>query len=317
MRLRNVSGYRIFIPILFLYLTETEATRQTESPFSFSFLQTFASMDLPENLTEVMMDEQKKENSNQTLNAAATTNTNKAAAPSKKQQPSSKRHFMLSGISEEDRTTFIAFLAKHKVACSNTSGCDPDATHIVAQKLSRTEKMLGSIASGKWVLHPSYIDACLAADKVLGEESFEWGNPKNPFLERLTPDSLEDNFAKASFRWRQVVQSGEKEGAFSGIQAILHTSGSRKESFGRLLQLGKGRVVDVDAPYTDCEGATHCLAELNRLPKVKMDFKSLAANGVAVVGPLYLNAFVVSDPPPKVDSFLLPEFKQYWSQRRA
>lgn len=272
-------------------------------------------MELPENLTEVLMEEQKKENSNQTLNAVPSSHKSKSGMTSK-QQPAVKRHFMLSSISEEDRATFIEFLAKHKVPCSNTNSCDPDATHIIAQKLSRSEKMLGSIASGKWVLHSSYMEACIAAGKVLNEESFEWGNPQNSFLEQLSPDSLEHSFAKASFRWRRVVQSGEKEGAFSGIRAILHTSAPRKESFARLLQHGKGTVVSVDAPYTDPEGATHCLAEPNKLPKVRMDYKSLAQNGVAVVGPLYLNEFVVTDPPPRVDAFLISEFKKFWAQRR-
>ena len=45
--------------------------------------------------------------------------------------------------------------------------CNPETTHVVAQKMSRSEKMLGSIASGKWILHPSYIEACMAAKEIL------------------------------------------------------------------------------------------------------------------------------------------------------
>jgi hypothetical protein len=46
-----------------------------------------------------------------------------------------------------------------------------------------------------------------------------------------------------------------------------------------------------------------------------LPFQSLAANGVAVVGPVYINEFLVSDPPPKVDEYLLEEFKPFWANR--
>ena len=35
------------------------------------------------------------------------------------------------------------------VQISSNVHCDPETTHVVAQKMSRSEKMLGSIASGK------------------------------------------------------------------------------------------------------------------------------------------------------------------------
>lgn len=36
-----------------------------------------------------------------------------------------------------------------------------DVTHVLMHQPSRSEKYLCSLASGKWILHPSYIDACL------------------------------------------------------------------------------------------------------------------------------------------------------------
>jgi hypothetical protein len=38
---------------------------------------------------------------------------------------------------------------------------------VIATKLSRSEKMLGSIASGKWLLHPSYMTASIKQNKLL------------------------------------------------------------------------------------------------------------------------------------------------------
>ena len=61
----------------------------------------------------------------------------------------------------------MEFLNNHGVDCGDLGYCDPDATHVVAIKLSRSEKMLGSIASGKWLLHHSYISMCMKHDKLL------------------------------------------------------------------------------------------------------------------------------------------------------
>ena len=58
-------------------------------------------------------------------------------------------------------------MSKHGVDYGDLNYCDPDATHVVATKLGRSEKMLGSIASGKWLLHHSYISACLKQDRLL------------------------------------------------------------------------------------------------------------------------------------------------------
>lgn len=37
---------------------------------------------------------------------------------------------------------------------------DPSATHLVCSRPGRSEKLLASIASGKWVLHKGYLDVC-------------------------------------------------------------------------------------------------------------------------------------------------------------
>ena len=45
----------------------------------------------------------------------------------------------------------------------------------------------------------------------------------------------------------------------------------RVESFCRLVNLGGGRVVKAEPPFSDSKGATHCLYE--NVPNVKVDFK--------------------------------------------
>lgn len=44
---------------------------------------------------------------------------------------------------------------------------DPEATHLLCAAPGRSEKMLGSIAAGRWVLHPVYIAKSRAAGSFL------------------------------------------------------------------------------------------------------------------------------------------------------
>ena len=63
-------------------------------------------------------------------------------------------------------------------------------------------------------------------------------------------------------------------------------------------------------------GATHCLAEPKKLPNQKLDFEALAKQRVAVVGPVYLNEFLVNDPPPNVGDYVIEEYKKLWEEFR-
>ncbi len=72
----------------------------------------------------------------------------------------------------------------------------------------------------------------------------------------------------------------------------------------------------VRPPFSDPGDATHLLAEPARVPSApRLDYRSLCEAGVPVVSPLYINEFLVSDPPPKVDRFIVEEFKILWNNR--
>ena len=75
-------------------------------------------------------------------------------------------------------------------------------------------------------------------------------------------------------------------------------------------------------PYIDAKGATHCFVELKKLPDQKLNFEALAKQRVAVVGLLYLiwdsltKECLTRDTPPKVEEFLIEEYKSAWNQFR-
>ncbi len=84
-------------------------------------------MDIPDNLTAVMGDDEKENGSSQ-----------RKKKKEKEAEDSPKNwRFMLSSVADNERQKFVSFLDGQGVAHSAMNSCDPAATHIVAQKLSR------------------------------------------------------------------------------------------------------------------------------------------------------------------------------------
>jgi len=82
--------------------------------------------------------------------------------------------FMLSGWTNAEPSMDEA-VKKLGGTISPEGQYDANATHMLAVKVSRSEKMLGSVAAGKWVLHPSYVSASLEAGKWLEEKNVRMG----------------------------------------------------------------------------------------------------------------------------------------------
>ncbi|XP_049839921.1 DNA topoisomerase 2-binding protein 1-A-like isoform X1 [Schistocerca gregaria] len=218
---------------------------------------------------------------------------------------------MLSNV--EDRDSYVKMIMDLGGHVSDKTVFDPTATHLICGKPARSEKLLGSIASGKWVLHKSFIDASCRAGTFVKEEEYEWGNPKAKELwSQLRPGSVDMALAKAVYRWRCKL-CGSNRGAFSAMRAIIHTNQEKAASFARLIKAGGGQVLDVRPPYKNPQGATHCFAELNKLNE-PIDMEALVKNKVPCLSPLYLNNYLVNDPPPDADSCVLPEFSRVMQQ---
>ena len=82
-----------------------------------------------------------------------------------------------------------------------------------------------------------------------------------------------------------------------------------------MIFLGKGSVLeDVFPPYRNVPEATHCIAEPKKLPNISIDFDAMAKQRIAVVGPLYLNEYIIQDPLPDAEDSLLDEYKPFWEK---
>jgi len=123
---------------------------------------------------------------------------------------------------------------------------DPSITHIVVAKVGTNEKLLTSVAAGKWVLHPDWLTDSGQAGRFLHEPDYEWGNPEALVpLDRLVSKKDEMDIARAAHYWRKCSTSQGKafKGPFSGIRAVLYLR-DKNDSFRRLLEAGGGEVVD-------------------------------------------------------------------------
>ena len=66
-------------------------------------------------------------------------------------------------MSAEDVEEYAEVIVHLGGEVSYSQTLDAQVTHLVAKLLSRSERTLMSIVSGRWVLTPSYLDHCLKA----------------------------------------------------------------------------------------------------------------------------------------------------------
>jgi hypothetical protein len=87
----------------------------------------------------------------------------------KKKKLKKDYYFLLSkSVSNEKYSKIIDKLGGKLM----TSEFDENATHVILKSCQRTEKYLLTVASGKWLLKPEYLDECDKRKKFVNEEEF-------------------------------------------------------------------------------------------------------------------------------------------------
>ncbi|XP_043474546.1 DNA topoisomerase 2-binding protein 1-A isoform X2 [Leptopilina heterotoma] len=222
-----------------------------------------------------------------------------------------KRKFMLSGLKEKAPCEKVILNLGGEVSTESTF--DSTATHLLCMKPSRNEKILCSIASGKWILHANYIKDCEIANKFLDEEKYEWGNPKfSDELSSTLSTEIEQMMAAAAYRWR-IKLTKEPGGAFENMVALLLVQEEKYESFERLIVAGSGRVVlprsSYDPTSTD-QRITHSFIQLKQKDQT-IDWARMASKGILCFPPTYLHNLLTMNSPVNPRECVLPEFKKY------
>ncbi|XP_034950082.1 DNA topoisomerase 2-binding protein 1 isoform X2 [Chelonus insularis] len=218
------------------------------------------------------------------------------------------RKFMLSGLKE--RALYEKIIKELGGEVSTVGNFDITATHLLCLRPTRNEKMVGSIASGKWILHCSYVRECEKAGKFIDEDEFEWGNPRSIYASELDNEQ-ERQLALAAHKWR-IKLSGKNSGAFHDMVAMLMVSKEKYATFERLIKAGGGTVVEAKPPYNSPNGkkVTHCFIQMNQLEQ-PVDWAMLASKGILCYVPTYLNKFLTMDYSDPKDH-VIPEFKKYF-----
>ncbi|XP_012528474.1 DNA topoisomerase 2-binding protein 1 isoform X2 [Monomorium pharaonis] len=225
-------------------------------------------------------------------------------------EPATTRKFMLSGIKE--RHTFEQVIRDLGGDVSMDANFDNSATHLLCIKLSRNEKMLGSIAAGKWVLHYSYLRDSERDGRFLDEEEYEWGNPRSKNRIPEPSNEIEIAIAAAAYRWRLKLQT-ELNGPFSNIVALLMVSEEKYDQFKRLIEAGGGMVVQAKPPYDASPSGrriTHCFINVKQINQ-PVDWAMLASKGILCFLPQYLSDYLTAKTPLNPRDCVLLEFKKY------
>lgn len=214
------------------------------------------------------------------------------------------KRFMLSSNVDNREDIIRMIMELGGVVCEGAE-LDPEATHLLCAAPGRSEKMLGSIAAGRWVLHPLYITKSHAQGYFLQEEEFEWGNPAASSLPLLS--GAERTLARAAYRWRSTRAVGAS-GPFAGVVALLHVPTPRRRLLQRLVTAGDGLAPDDEPPYTN-ENITVCFADIKRYPLSDRDSAWLISKQIPVCAPVLLSSYLTDEPPPKPTDHCLPQYR--------
>ncbi|KAL4233428.1 SMC5-SMC6 complex localization factor protein 1 [Mactra antiquata] len=174
------------------------------------------------------------------------------------------------------------------------AGC----THVICEQLSRSEKFLGACATGKWLLHSSYIEDCCVAECWLDEEQYEWCDYH---ISKSFP--VDNDLAIVSRRWRFLL--GDTSLAFSGWKVAVVASQSKSMVIKRLLSCGGAEIYDLKMPIKNpgkvadsigyifvSANMIHCVAHL-------IDY------GALLIKPEFIADFLIKDPQPDAMDYLV------------
>uniref|UniRef100_A0A8C4Q3B7 DNA topoisomerase II binding protein 1 n=1 Tax=Eptatretus burgeri TaxID=7764 RepID=A0A8C4Q3B7_EPTBU len=243
--------------------------------------------------------------------------------PGKEDTVMLQKKFQLSSMSPQDKIDYSQLIEEVGGLVLDKQYFDPDCTHIVVGVPLRNEKYLAAMASGKWVLHKSYLEACRVSGNFVQEEDYEWGSRSIlDALSNLNPQQR--RLAVAAQRWRIKLQDlrqqepASKVGAFSGWKVILCIEQGKEAGFKRLLQSGGAKVFTACLTQTYVE-ATHLFADMLQLKgdDGQLILQEAASHRVLCLRPEFIADFLIMDSAPSEQQYFLPESLSYQQNTHA
>ncbi|CAG5136631.1 unnamed protein product, partial [Candidula unifasciata] len=222
------------------------------------------------------------------------------------------RIFLVSGLQNQERMDYSALVEQLGGKTIEKQHFDPLCTHLVVNLPTRNEKYLSCIASGKWVLHQSYFEACRKEGKFVKEEPYEWGSSfTQPLMQNMAPQACK--LAAAACKWRRKIAAIKKmdpscEGAYNGWKVLLCLDKAKEENFQRLLEAGGAKVSVIRSPFPDSIQATHAFVDMAKVKVSQEDLQKLLEADIHCLKPEYIPAYLTDEPPPDPSEFYPADF---------
>ncbi|CAD5115093.1 unnamed protein product [Dimorphilus gyrociliatus] len=180
-----------------------------------------------------------------------------------------ERRFILSGFTDGKKKEIIdLIMGMDNAQVIQSNGFDSSCTHMIVASMTRNEKILSAISTGKWILRLDYIlDSC-NRNEWLEEESYEWA-------ENLAEIStVTSKLSIASRNWRTRIKNGENL-PYQGWNVGLFISNDKVDGFRKILTSGGAQI----AWMNKANGrVTHCFVDTSLLKFRKRILKNVEAD---------------------------------------
>ncbi|GAV09316.1 DNA topoisomerase 2-binding protein 1 [Ramazzottius varieornatus] len=221
-------------------------------------------------------------------------------------QAAADKVFILSGIpADGEKQQIFDAITKLGGRFIDTIQLQPQATHLLVKAPAKNEKFYGCCATGRFILHPSYIIHSAKAGHYLPEEEYEWGNVDKAAHLLLDLDDNNMKLAKAAHRWRLHVSRGHPP-AFTGWTVIvLAEQAVRGDGYIRMLKAGGATVLPNTPPLLQyVKRATHLLYESGKVAISREEVEAFEAAGVICNRPEMLSQYITDQTPPIIPPHL-------------
>lgn len=162
----------------------------------------------------------------------------------------------MTGFKMEEKEALVKLLLKLDCTFIKSEKYK-NCTHLIAERLCKSEKFLAACAAGKWVLTKDYIIHSAKSGRWLDETTYEWGY-------KIEKDShYSPQMQSAPKRWREELKRTGAPGAFHRWKVVLLVrADKRSDSLVRVLEAGKANVI---LPRSSPSGITHVIASNARI----------------------------------------------------
>ncbi|KAL4704814.1 hypothetical protein ACJJTC_001289 [Scirpophaga incertulas] len=222
-----------------------------------------------------------------------------------------KKVFMLSEFIH-DRDRIVSMINELGGVVAENTKMEMLATHFISMLPNDTftGMIVCALATGKWLLHISFIYDSFRCKKFMDESIYEW--MKHPKILEIDNTSVE--VAKAAVYWHLELQALSAKFPFEGKQVVLIMRKKYRQYYNMIFRTLKAKPITYD-PRTpgSCCSADYCFVDMKIIERVKLHF--FARHDVPVFPYQYILVYLLKRG--KVDDehkYLLQECKKIASR---